>query len=56
MTLYRTSDPGPLVLVADDLVAVLGLALFARDELERLQQVLAGAQRHAAAGRVDDRS
>ena len=26
------------------------------DELERLQQVLAGAQRHAAAGRVDDRS
>ena len=44
-----------LVLVADDLVAELGLALFARDELERLQQVLAGAQRHAAAGRVDDR-
>ena len=45
-----------LVLEADDLVAELGLALLARDELERLQQVLAGAQRHAAAGRVDDRS
>ena len=43
-----------LVLEADDLVAELGLALLAGDQLERLQQVLAGAQRHAAAGRVDD--
>ena len=45
-----------LVLVADDLVAELRLAPLVGDELERLQQVLAGAQRHAAAGRVDDRS
>ena len=45
-----------LVLEADDLVAELRLALLPRDELKRPQQVLAGAQRHAAAGRVDDRS
>ena len=43
----------PICTLWDDLVAELGLAFFARDELESLQQVLAGEQRHAAAGHVD---